>query len=278
MRILIAGITGMLGHQLVKELAPLHTVAGTSRGAIPAVLQDFSFTHYNAEASDLSSFEKAIADFKPDAVVNCIGVIKQKKEVKDESPTLAINGEFPHRLYAICRKHGARLLHMSTDCVFSGTKGVPYTEQDKPDPIDLYGRSKLLGEVVGEGAVTLRTSIIGRELGTQVSLLEWAISQKGKTIKGYANALYTGFTTYEMARIIRRVLEKHKDLSGLYQVASSPISKYDLLKLANTVMVLDLTIEKEEEFHMDRRLSGSLFNKTTGYTPPSWTQMIEEIA
>lgn len=270
----------MLGHRLVLECASHHEVAGTLRGAVPDVFAKAGIRPmtYQLSAGDTAALEKTLRDFKPDAVVNCIGVIKQKAESLDPEKAIAINSLFPHQLHRPCREVGARLVQMGTDCVFSGTKGSPYTEEDIPDPPDLYGRSKLLGEVTGEGAITLRTSIIGRELGTQYSLLEWAISQKGKTIKGYANALYTGFTTPEMARIIRNVLEKHPTLTGLYHVASAPISKYDLLQRVNQHFKLDLTIEKEELFHMDRRLDGVRFLTDTGYAPPSWGEMIEGLA
>ena len=170
-------------------------------------------------------FEQA----RPDAVVNCVGIIKQLKEASDPVLTITLNSLLPHRLAALCAEHGARLVHMSTDCVFSGRKGAAYTEDDLPDPEDLYGRSKLLGEVDRPGCLTIRTSIFGRDFLKQDALLEWFLSNRGGRVRGYRNAVYSGFPTQVLARIIGDLLADQPALDGLVQIASAPITKYALL-------------------------------------------------
>ena len=192
-------------------------------------------------------------------------------------PCIEINALVPHRLREICERHDCRLIHVSTDCVFSGRDGG-YRETSLPDATDLYGRSKLLGEVSAWPAVTLRTSIIGPELDQKRSLVEWYLAQRGP-IRGFTNALYTGFTTLEMARIIERVMVKHHDLTGLWQVASEPISKYELLKMLGEALGrTDVQIAPDETFYCDRTLIGDAFNEKISYSPPAWRTMVEELA
>jgi dTDP-4-dehydrorhamnose reductase len=220
---------------------------------------------------------EALSDFRPQALVNAVGIIKQRTTANEAIPSLEINALLPHRLALVCRMVGARLLHMSTDCVFTGAKGI-YTEDDISDATDLYGRSKLLGEASDEGCITLRTSIIGLELARKTSLIEWYLAQRGR-IRGFDRAIYTGFSTAEMARVIERVIVQHADLSGLWHVASVPISKYALLTLLNQKLGrTDLLIERDDTFVCDRSLDGSRFNKQTGYVPPSWDAMLDELA
>jgi len=214
---------------------------------------------------------------RPEAVINCIGIIKQLREATDPLVSIAINALLPHRLGRHCDAGGARLLHLSTDCVFSGRKGG-YTEQDMPDPEDLYGRSKLLGEVAGPHALTLRTSIVGRELSSRSGLIEWFLGQSGQTIKGYRRAIYSGFTTVELARIIEMILLRHPDLSGLWQVSADPINKYDLLKTAEEAFHWQGEILPDDALVCDRSLDSSRFRAATGYLPPTWPEMLDELA
>jgi len=184
----------------------------------------------------------------------------------------------PHRLSNLCARMGTRLVQISTDCVFSGNKGM-YREGDLEDARDLYGRTKLLGEVrEGKHVVTLRTSIIGLELARKKSLIEWFLAQRGR-VKGFTRAIYSGFTTLEMARVIELVLCEHTSLSGLWHVASEPIRKFDLLdRLATLLGRQDIKLEAEDAFHCDRSLDASRFNMYTGYLPPSWDAMLKELA
>jgi dTDP-4-dehydrorhamnose reductase len=280
MRILILGGDGMLGHELVRQWRPKHEVRATLR--LP--MADYagyglfddgnSFAGIDARAFD--SVARVIDEYRPEAVVNTIGVVKQRDAAKQAVPSIEINSLFPHRLAAACRESGARLLHMSTDCVFSGRRGM-YGEADVTDAADLYDRSKLLGEVSEAPAITLRTSMIGRELSRKTSLLEWFLAQRGP-VKGYRNAIFSGFTTQEMARILEMLITRFPQASGLYHVSSSPISKYDLLQLIRDKLGLSTEILADDSFRCDRSLDSTRFREAFGYSPPTWDAMIEELA
>jgi dTDP-4-dehydrorhamnose reductase len=274
MKILVLGAYGMLGHKLVQVLGGTFDVVATCRQARasgPRLAPDHLITNVTAE--DFDSVVRAFAAVRPDVVINCIGIIKQQSAAKDPIPSLSINSLFPHRLAALCRVGGIRLIHFSTDCVFSGSKGM-YKEEDVSDATDLYGRSKFLGEVGGEGCLTIRSSIIGRELGTQLGLVEWFLSQAGNRIKGYRKAIYTGLTTLEMANLVSQLIQNQPQLSGVWQVASTPISKFDLLSMLNEMLNLGVQIEPDDQFFCDRSLDGSRFKQATGYEAPSWKQML----
>jgi dTDP-4-dehydrorhamnose reductase len=210
-------------------------------------------------------------------VINCVGIIKQLNEAKNPLLSLTINSILPHRLAELCSIAGARLVHISTDCVFSGKTGN-YTEDDISDAQDLYGRTKFLGEVHERHCITLRTSIIGRELETRYGLLEWFRSQNGRTINGFRRAIYTGLTTCELSRVIERLLIKHSDIVGLWQVSSDPINKYDLLLIAKQAFFWVGEIAPDDTFVCDRSLNSARFRKEVGYRPPSWQVMMEELA
>ena len=191
--------------------------------------------------------------------------------------TFQINSLFPHKLLALCASRGARLIHLSTDCVFSGKTGG-YREADTPDPVDLYGHTKLLGELQDPPGLTLRTSIIGLELSRRTGLIEWFLAQRGR-IRGFRRAVYTGFTTREMGRIVLRLVEQHDDLHGVWHVASAPINKYTLLvELARKLRRSDVEIAPDDTFACDRSLCADRFRAATGYAPPSWDAMLTELA
>ena len=281
MRLLILGGSGMLGHQLWRGLHAQHDTWVTLRRPVADFAAHNLFDQAKViqvdDITDDESLGRALDQAKPDAVINCVGLIKQRDEASDEALAVRVNAEFPHRLAKHCGKVGARLIHFSTDCVFSGTKGN-YTEADPPDATDLYGQSKHRGEVADAYCVTLRTSVIGHELDTNLALLDWFLSQRGKTLSGFTKAIYSGFTTVEMARIVDRILTQHPELSGVWHVASAPISKFDLLKLCQIKLGWEGVIEPDDEFVCDRTLNTDHFNKTTGYSPPSWEAMISELA
>jgi dTDP-4-dehydrorhamnose reductase len=215
---------------------------------------------------------------KPDVVVNCIGIVKQRDEAKKIIPSIQVNALFPHQLADLCHRENIRLVQISTDCVFSGLRGK-YTEADIPDPVDLYGRTKLLGEVNRPGCLTLRTSIIGWQLNSFTSLLSWFARQRGQTIKGYRQAIYSGFSTRVLAGLISDLIETRPDLTGLYQVASEPISKYDLLvALRDKLGWGDIQIEPDEKFFCDRSLVATRFRVATGWKAPDWEEMISGLA
>jgi dTDP-4-dehydrorhamnose reductase len=280
-KILILGATGMLGHTLLTGLAErknydVHaTVRGHGEHAARLGTKHITKIHGSVDADNFDSILRVLGEVKPDIVINCIGIIKQLPIAKDPIVSISINALFPHRLAQACKTVGARMIHFSTDCVFSGSKGN-YTEKDPSDADDLYGRSKFLGEVDYPHCVTLRTSIIGHELKGGYGLIDWFLAQEG-TIRGFTKAIYTGFPTVEIANIIAQFVIPNKELSGLYQVSSAPISKYDLLRLVAERYGKRIKIEAYDDFHCDRSLDSSRFRKITGYTPPSWPDMIEEM-
>ena len=281
MRLLILGGSGMLGHQLWRGLHEQHETWVTLRRPVADFAAHNLFDEAKAiqfdDITDDTALERALGQAKPEAVINCVGIIKQRDEASDEALTLRVNAEFPHRLAKRCGEAGARLIHFSTDCVFTGTSGN-YTESDPSDAADLYGQSKHQGEVADAHSVTLRTSVIGHELGSNLALLDWFLSQRGQAISGFTKAIYSGFTTLEMARIVDRILTQHPALSGVWHVASEPISKFALLKLCREKLGWEGVIEPNDEFVCDRSLNADRFNQATGYTPPSWEAMISELA
>ena len=281
MRILILGGDGMLGHQMLRSLKTRHDVRVTLRQDRAAYAGQPLFSecepYFGVDVRDYTRMLEVIGNFRPDAIVNCVGVVKQRAEAKASIPSLEINAMLPHRLELLARAAGCRLVHLSTDCVFTGRKGA-YTEEDMPDAEDLYGRSKLLGEVVGPGCITLRTSIIGLELKQKTSLVEWFIAQRGKKVQGFRGAIYSGFTTMEMARIIEKVLVERPEAHGLYHVSSEPISKFDLLLKINDHMKLNIDVEPQDDFQCDRSLDSSRFRREFGYQPPTWDKMVDELS
>ena len=281
MRLLILGGSGMLGHQLWRGLHSLHDTWVTLRRPVADFAAHNLFDEAKAiqvdDITDDDALGRALGQAKPEAVINCVGLIKQRDEASDESLTRRVNAEFPHHLAKRCGEAGARLIHFSTDCVFAGTEGN-YTESDPPDATDLYGQSKHRGEVADAHCVTLRTSVIGHELGTNFALLDWFLSQRGQAVSGFTKAIYSGLTTLEMARIVERILTCHTDLSGVWHVASEPISKFELLKLCQAKLGWDGVIEPSADFVCDRSLDAGRFNQATGYSPPSWEAMISELA
>lgn len=276
--VLILGATGMLGHTLVRDFvrrdnfavyATARSRAGVARCFVPELLERI---YTPVDADNFDSVCEVLAEVLPDVVINCIGVIKQLPAAQDPIACITINALFPHRLAKACEAIGARLIHISSDCVFSGNKGG-YVESDFPDGNDLYGRTKLLGEVDCPHAVTLRTSIIGHELSSNVSLIDWFLAQKGK-VQGFTKAIYSGFPTVEMSRLIAEIVIPRPELCGVYHVSSEPISKYDLLCLIRGQYGKEIEIERFDDFQCDRSLDSSRFRVVTGYVPPTWPQLV----
>ena len=272
----------MLGHQLCRLLSGRMEVWATYRDD-PARYARFNILPAqralgNVPIHDEDRVGEVLETVKPDAVVNAIGIVKQRDEAKYAVPSIQVNALLPHRLADLCVERGIRVVQISTDCVFSGFRGN-YTEIDNPDPVDLYGRSKLLGELNRPGCLTLRTSIIGWQLNTFSSLLSWFALQRNKQIKGYHRAIYSGFSTRVMAQLIGDLLQTRPDLRGLYQVASQPISKFDLLiQLRDVLGWSDIVIEPDDQFFCDRSLNGMRFVTATGWQAPPWDEMIAGLA
>jgi dTDP-4-dehydrorhamnose reductase len=278
MKVLILGSAGMLGHKLYQVLSRTYEVSGTIKSDFDSISR-FGFfrkpdiyTKVNAE--QITSVEKAITTNKPDVIINCIGVIKPLSNSRDRLSSIWVNALFPHQVYQICSKSDIRLIHISTDCVFSGKKGN-YKETDASDAEDIYGKTKFLGELSGTKRLTIRTSLIGQELATSNNLIEWFLSNRGKTIKGYSNAVFNGFTTICFAGIISKIIAE-RDLDGIYNIGSEPISKYKLLTLIRDKMKLKIEIEEYPDFACNRSLDSSSFRTKTGFTSKSWEEMIDE--
>lgn len=279
MRVLVLGGTGMLGHKVVQVFGKRFDTFCTIRNAFSAVerfgIFDRQHVIENVDARDMQSIRTAVVTTKPDVVINCVGIIKQLPTSQDVVQTLTVNSILPHLISEITADVGCRFITLSTDCVFSGARGQ-YAESDVADSTDLYGRSKQYGEVAGTNCLTIRTSIIGRELGTTHSLIDWFLSQK-TGVKGYANAIFSGFPTIVLAEVLAAIIEYHRDLEGLYHVSSEPISKYDLLELVNRRLASPVEIEKETEFRLDRSLDSTKFRLITGFSPLPWPEMVDRM-
>lgn len=280
MKILVLGVTGMLGSTLFKYLSingqfqVYGTLRGNDKSFFPKELCEKLITNVNVldQNNLLSLFEK----IRPDVVINCVGLIKQLSIAKDPLVILPINSMLPHVLAKLCSLTKARLLHVSTDCVFSGRRGM-YTEEDISDAEDLYGKSKYIGEVVTEAhAVTLRTSIIGHEINGNFGLLNWFLSQQG-IVKGYSKAIFSGLTTVELARIISTYVITNSSLSGLYHVSVDPIDKFSLLKLVAHIYSKEVDIIDDHTLSIDRSLDSTQFRMVTGYQPPAWPDLIKQM-
>lgn len=277
-RILILGVTGMLGHILFKEMYKNANfeVFGTTRrksGLEKYFLEaEFERIRDNVDADNFETVIRAIAAVQPTIIINCIGIIKQLPISEDSLTAITVNAQLPHRISLVARSANARLIHISTDCVFNGKKSN-YTEKDPSNAEDLYGRTKFLGEVAYPHCITLRTSIIGHELKTNFSLIDWFMSQANE-IKGFTKAIYTGFSTLEMVNIISNYVIPDKTLNGLYQVSSDPISKYDLLNIIKDIYKKDIQINKYDDFVLNRSLDSTKFKNITGYKSPDWRTML----
>lgn len=281
-RILIIGASGMLGHKLAQVLAPEAEVVAAVRGDAgrwPAALP-VAHVAGGLDIREPGSVRQLLDTWKPDIVLNAAGVVKQVLGGNDPADTVAINAVYPNVLAVLCESRGIRLVHYSTDCVFtgasSGQRGLEgYRETDQADSRDLYGMTKLVGEPACTTTLTIRTSMIGRELRGFSSLVEWFLAQGAGTVKGYRHALFTGMTTLELSRVTAMILRDHPALNGVWHVAAPAISKYDLLQLVKSTYQLTTAIAPETEFYCDRRLDGSRFRAATGWTAPPWPDMIQ---
>lgn len=279
-RVLVLGASGMLGNAVLRLFAGSEgfDARGTVRSPaslrlLPEATRDRVVTGVDVDNPD--SLAAAFARVQPHVVINCVGVVKQLDEADDPLVAIPINALLPHRLARLAAVAGARLVHVSTDCVFSGSRGM-YTEADFPDANDLYGRSKYLGEADYPNAVTLRTSIIGHELASAHGLVGWFLSQQGK-VKGFRRAIFSGLPTVELARVIRDHVIPQQDLSGLWHVSAAPINKYELLKLVAEAYGRDIAIEPDDRLVIDRSLESSRFQARTGYQPPTWPELVRRM-
>lgn len=283
-KILILGGTGMLGHKLFQYFLSRfpETICTMHRRASDAPYSHIAIFQGPQIIEEIDIFDSArlsalLLELKPDFIVNCIGVIKQREEASSHIPTITVNSLLPHQLAELSTKWGGRLIHFSTDCVFSGRQGM-YKETDPSDAEDLYGKTKFLGETTEPNALTIRTSIIGRELATHRSLLDWFLANKGGRVRGYRKSIYSGVTTNHLAEVVADIILHHPQLQGVYQVASEPISKYDLLCLLREAYALDVVIDPVDGEDVNRSMDDSKLRGATGYICPSWPTLIEQLA
>lgn len=280
MKVMILGVTGMLGNAVFRSFLNNgeYEVIGTARSE--RARQYFSahaaeHIHTGIDVENHDALVNAFARFRPQIVINCVGLVKQLAAANNPLDAVPINTLLPHRLAHLCHLAGSRLVHISTDCVFSGDQGR-YVESDFPDAKDLYGRSKLLGEVDYPHAITLRTSIIGHELAGNRSLIGWFLSQE-ESVKGFTRAIFSGLPTVELARLIQDFVLPHPDLHGLYHVAAKPIDKHALLTLVASVYGKEIDIVPDDTLTIDRSLSAQRFHEATGYVAPDWQALIEKM-
>lgn len=278
MKVLILGASGMLGSAMFKVLSKnklLYVVASLrdnkKTGFFDESLRANLIT--GVDVLDQDSLAKVLADTRPNVVINCVGLIKQLGNAKDPLVALPLNAMFPHRLARLCGLLGARVVHISTDCVFDGKKGS-YLESDLSNAEDLYGKSKYMGELHDyPHAITLRTSIIGHELDSRHSLVDWFLSQEGE-VKGFSKAIFSGLPTVELARVVEHYVLPKPELHGLYHVAAEPISKLDLLTLVAREYGKNIRIVADAQLVIDRSLNGVRFKEASGYTAPAWPELI----
>ena len=278
--ILIIGSNGMLGHMLFNYFSAkdgFETI-GLARKSVNGfknkknIIKEENLTNPDIIYS-------LIDKLRPNLVINCVGMIKQNPNISNIEESFYINSFFPKILSQICKLKKVRFITFSTDCVFSGKKGF-YKEDDLVDIHDLYGQSKYLGEVNdSENTLTLRTSIIGKELNTKRGLLEWLISQSklNKKVYGFKNVIFSGFPTIEVARIIHKYIIPNDELKGIYHLSSDPIDKYSLLNLIKRFYSLDIEILEEYDNVIDRSLDSSKFRFETGFIPYNWEYLVQRM-
>lgn len=281
MKVLVLGVTGMLGSAVfgvfsrdsaIETWGTLRDGAGVAHFPERCRKQLLTGGH----VLDHDSLLDVMAKVRPDVVINCVGLIKQLADANDPLLALPINAMLPHRLSRLCALSNCRLIHVSTDCVFSGRTGG-YVESDMSDSEDLYGKSKFIGEVHDQPhVITLRTSIIGHELNSSNALIDWFLSQQGR-VKGFSRAVFSGVPTVELARIMKDYVLQHPELNGLYHVAAAPISKLELLKLVAVQYGKQIEIAPDSDLIIDRSLNAGRFCKATGYVAPEWPELIRQM-
>ena len=280
MKVCVLGAGGLLGHMLIRVLSESNDVSGTTRespnnsSSLAKFLSQEKWIG-GVDASIPHSIDKIFETDQFDVAINCIGLIKQRDSIVSDIEMMVINGEFPHHLAQIANNHDTQVIHISTDCVFSGIKGS-YLESDKPDPVDVYGKSKLLGELNDSDNLTLRTSHIGRELTVKKSFVEWLVSQRGGHVNGYSHAIYSGLTTQALARTISKLLLGNSHLTGLFHVSSQPISKLEIINKLNELLDLQLTVTPNASVQINRSLNSGKFQNATSISPQTWDEMLAD--
>jgi dTDP-4-dehydrorhamnose reductase len=279
--VLVLGAGGMLGHMAMRVLSANHRTFGTTRSNKDEQKKLTRFIRpeqwiENVDVRSASEIEKVIRQIRPDVIINCIGLVKQKMDSHSYIDSIEVNALLPHRLHKIAEHHGSKLIQISTDCVFTCNPGVKH-QNDEPNARDLYGITKSLGEVNYGNSLTLRTSIVGRQIYGNESLFECILSQREKTIEGYRNAKYTGLTTNALCNVIDFLIRERMELTGIWQVSSEEISKFELVTGINRAFSLYIEVIENHDFFCDRRLDSEPFRRETGFRIPTWDEMIEHL-
>lgn len=281
MNIIVLGASGMLGWTLFRffskdqDISTFGTLRSKAQLEFLTTISDVkkeNFTILDIDIFNKHTNLESLGSFEPDLIINCIGLIKQERSSHDPISAILVNSLFPHQLSQYCRENSVRLIHFSTDCVFNGNRGN-YSESDVPDAYDLYGRSKLLGEVEGDHALTLRTSILGHELQSSRSLVEWFLKSQDEVF-GYSNAIFSGLPTIEIASFIKHFIIPNNSISGIYHLSSNPINKYDLLHLIAKSYNKNIRIISSSDLVVDRSLDCTRLQKACGYIPKEWPDLI----
>lgn len=278
MNVLILGATGMLGYSLFSNLADYAEL--TVKGTVRSINGKHAFFEkyqdkllLGIDVTDIASIEQAIIEAKPDVVINCIGLIKQHDIAKQHVAAIEINALLPHQLAALCDQYNTRLIHFSTDCVFDGKQGM-YLETDLPSATDLYGRTKCLGEINYGRHLTLRTSIIGHELDSAVSLVDWFLSQRG-AVNGFSKAVFSGLPTCYIAKLLADNILYKPEICGLYHLSVEPIDKHSLISLVADIYGKEIEINESNQLVIDRSLNSSSLRQALDLNVPSWRELIE---
>tara|TARA_B100001287_G_C22666876_1_gene523260 strand:+ start:1135 stop:2010 length:876 start_codon:yes stop_codon:yes gene_type:complete len=274
MKILILGCNGMLGHKLFTYLqreADFKVVGFCRKLSIKLIPYGENIVD-GMDFLDFESLLSAIDKFSPELIINCAGVIKQKDEGISAIDEIKINSLLPHMIANYCDQKSIRLIHFSTDCVFSGRKGN-YSENDQSDCYDFYGKTKFLGEIDSSNHLTIRTSIIGHELDSEFSLLSWFLKQK--SIKGYKKAVFSGVPTIFLAKFLKKYLIPNNHINGIKHLSASPIDKFSLLKKINKAYSANIEIEPDDSLKIDRSLNSTLLMKQLDAKIPPWDDLID---
>ncbi len=277
MKILVLGATGMLGYSIFKNLSEyahldVRATVRSTKGLEQYYVGLEDKLIKSVDVLSMPVVEAVINDVAPNIVINCIGLIKQQSSAKKAINAIQINSLLPHQLAEVCDKYEAKLIHFSTDCVFDGRDGG-YQEDDLPSASDLYGKSKHLGEVAYAPHLTLRTSIIGHELSSSLSLIDWFLSQEGE-INGYSKAVFSGMPTCYIAKLLGEHLSDINSISGLYHLAVDSIDKRSLLENVAKIYQKKITINNQDSFVINRSLNGDKLNRTLGLRHLKWGDLI----